>query len=52
MLQSVSNRNSVVACFADCPTDNHARPLAQFLYETLCLMQNLKNQMIELFGIK
>ncbi len=35
MLKSVSNRNSVLACSADCPADNHARPLAQFLYGTL-----------------
>jgi hypothetical protein len=35
MLNQFSNRNSVLACFADCPADNHARPLAQFLYETL-----------------
>ncbi len=35
MLKSVSNRNSVLACLADCPADNHARQLAQFLYETL-----------------
>jgi hypothetical protein len=25
----------MLACSADCPADNHARPLAQFLYETL-----------------
>ena len=35
MLKSVSNRNIVLACLADCPADNHARPLAQFLYETI-----------------
>ncbi len=35
MLKPVSNRSSVLACFADCPADNHARPLALFLYETL-----------------
>ena len=39
MLKTVSNRKSVLACFADCPADNHARLLAQFLYETLCIMQ-------------
>ncbi len=36
MLKTVSNRKSVIACRADCPADNYARPLAQFLYETLC----------------
>ena len=35
MLKLVSNRNSLLACSADCPADNHARQLAQFLYETL-----------------
>jgi hypothetical protein len=30
-----SNRNILLACSADCPADNHARQLAQFLYETL-----------------
>src|SRR5690606_37599010 len=35
MLNLFSNRNLVLACSADCPADNHARPLAQFLYETL-----------------
>ncbi len=35
MLNLFSNRKSVLACLADCPADNHARPLAQFLYETL-----------------
>ncbi len=35
MLKPVSNRNYVLACSADCPADNHARPLALFLYETL-----------------
>src|SRR5690606_20251452 len=35
MLKPVLNRNSVLACSADCPADNHARPLAQFLYGTL-----------------
>ena len=35
MLKPVSNRNSLLACVADCPADNHARQLAQFLYETL-----------------
>ena len=34
-LKPVSNRNSVLACLADCPADNQARPLAQFLYGTL-----------------
>jgi len=35
MRKLVSNRNSLFACLADCPMDNHARQLAQFLYETL-----------------
>ncbi len=38
MLKPVLNRNIVLACFADCPADNHAPQLAQFLYETLCVM--------------
>ncbi len=38
MLKSVSNRNFLLACLADCPADNHARQLAQFLYETLCII--------------
>ncbi len=40
MLKSVSNRKSVLPCLADSPADNHARQLAQFLYETLAGMQN------------
>ena len=39
MLKSVSNRNTVLPCSADCPADNHARQLAQFLYGTLAIMQ-------------
>jgi len=39
MLKPVSNRNSMLACLADCPADNHARQLAQFLYKTLQDMQ-------------
>src|SRR5690606_31655534 len=35
MLNSVLNRNFVLACTADCPADNQARQLALFLYETL-----------------
>ncbi|PNW21140.1 hypothetical protein APB85_07690 [Salegentibacter mishustinae] len=35
MLKPVSNRNFLLACLADCPADNQARQLAQFLYETL-----------------
>ncbi len=35
MRKSVLNRNSGLPCLADCPADNHARQLAQFLYETL-----------------
>ncbi len=38
MLKPVSNPNSVLSFLADCPGDNHARPLAQFLYETLALI--------------
>ena len=40
MLKPVSNRNSVLACSADCPADNHARQLALFLYETLPFILN------------
>ncbi len=39
MLNLVYNRNSLLACLADCPADNHARQLAQFLYETLCFIK-------------
>src|SRR5690606_33455923 len=39
MLKPVSNRNFLLTCSADCPADNHARQLAQFLYETLAVMQ-------------
>lgn len=35
MLKPVSNRSPVLSSLADCPADNHARQLAQFLYETL-----------------
>ena len=35
MLKPVSNCKSLLACLADCPADNQARPLALFLYETL-----------------
>lgn len=35
MLKSVSVRKTVLSCKADCPADNQARQLAQFLYETL-----------------
>jgi hypothetical protein len=35
MLKLFLNRNSALACSADCPADNHARQLALFLYETL-----------------
>ena len=44
MLKSVLNRNSVLTCLADCPADNHAGPLAQFLYETLPLIKDEPNQ--------
>jgi len=40
--KSVSNQNIVLACSADCPADNHARPLAQFLYETLYTIRKMK----------
>ena len=44
MLKPVSNRKSVLACFTDCPADNHARQLAQFLYGTLAnIKKNLLN---------
>jgi len=36
----VLNRTSVLAYSADCPADNHARQLAQFLYWTLALIVN------------
>ena len=42
MLKLFSNRNFVLTCSADCPADNHARQLAQFLYETLPQMQKTK----------
>ena len=38
MLKPVLNRNFVLACFADCPADNYAHQLAQFLYEPLHLL--------------
>ena len=44
MLKPVSNRNSVLACSADCPADNHARQLAQFLYGTLAII--MKNSLL------
>ncbi len=40
MLNLFLNRNIVLACSADCPADNHARQLAQFLYETLGTIKN------------
>lgn len=33
MLETDSNRKSVLACSADCAADIHPRQLAQFLYE-------------------
>jgi hypothetical protein len=42
MLKPVFNRNIVLACLADCPADNHAGPLAQFLYETLAVIKQMK----------
>jgi hypothetical protein len=38
MLKPISNPNSLLACCADCPADNHARQLALFLYETLAII--------------
>jgi len=38
MLNLFLNRSSALACLADCPADNHARQLAQFLYGTLAVM--------------
>ena len=35
MHKSVSIRKSMLACSANCPADNQARQLAQFLYEKL-----------------
>src|SRR5690606_23178937 len=43
MLNLFLNRNSALACLADCPADNHARQLAQFLYETLPPIRKMKN---------
>ena len=47
MLKSVLNRNSVLACYADCPADNHARQLALFLYETLANSEKNENKVQE-----
>ena len=47
MLKSVSNRNSALACLADCPADNQLSKRAQFLYETLSLI--MKNALFILF---
>jgi len=32
MLNSVSDRKSLLACLADCPADNHARSLARTVF--------------------
>ncbi len=40
MLNWFLNPNSLLAYIADCPADNHAHQLAQFLYETLCAIIN------------
>lgn len=40
MLRPVLILNSVLACLADCPADNHARQLAQFLYGTFGIPTN------------
>jgi len=44
MLKPVLNRNIVLTCLADCPADNHARPLAQFLYEALGVIREKPNK--------
>src|SRR5690606_520618 len=49
MLKSVLNRNIVLACSADCPADNHACQLAQFLYETLALIFKKMNKILLAF---
>lgn len=50
MLNSVSNRKSLLACLADYPTDNHPRQLALFLYGTLAATY-MKNINYILFGL-
>jgi len=52
MLKSVLNRDIFLACLADCPTNNHARPLALFLYGTLCVMQKKYVFKLKLFPNK
>ena len=49
----VSIRNSVLACLADCPADNHALQLAQFLYGTLGAMQIpiMKNFLLQILTL-
>ena len=42
MLKPISNPNSLLACCADCPADNHARQLALFLYETLAASKKIE----------
>ena len=44
------NRKPVLACSADCPSDNHARQLAQFLYETLHTMPPKLTNKINSYG--
>ncbi len=50
MLKSVLNRNSMLARLADCLADNHARQLAQFLYETLCVIPQIGQPKISFKG--
>ncbi len=44
MLKLFLNRNSALACSADCPADNHARQLALFLYETLATIKTKNDE--------
>ena len=46
MLKPVSNRSSALACLADCPQDNPARQLAQFLYEPLAAIKTKTHERI------
>lgn len=42
MLNLFLNPRLVLACLEDCPADNHARQLAQFLYGTLANSKKMK----------
>ncbi len=46
MLNLFLNRNIVLACLSDCPADNHSRPFALFLYETLCTIMTNPSKII------